>query len=778
MKRFLLSVVLAVLTAVGLLAQEAWTPPEPGKYETQGTYIVQVNVDGAKASAGVTIGAFIDGLCRGVATTNSNGLAMVEVKGNSTQTPSDNGKEVIFYVRYNSKEFELKETQTWSEETHGTMASPIVLDIYDIKSVTIPEKMVLENGKTMELLSQMSFNYGSGKSMKYPELPFNVAIEIEDAPDDYVEIDYVTEETSDILTAIKFTAKAVTTASGVNFSVWNSATMSSNTVNLVIYDAITAIAFVDENIFIDKSDKTTVELDLMQQLQFTMGTITNVSASELPVDGIEITWSLPTESSDYLTISSNKLIAKKGTNQQKFNLTATLKSNSTVKATANVEVYVALKSITVSPSTVQVPLGETVELAVTIAPTDATYVPDQVYCTVTPLVEQDLMVANASLSADGKKIVVEGLNLGKFTTVVEKMSLDAPAKMSEFAGEVGAVYDYAAGWNWISLPSVTTAMKTPEGLNTTAFNSKIVDLRSQEQSTFNDPSYGFFGSLTEVTNQAYRVKTSAATRTVVYGGDRGAFGKALTSSAPIASQNLYAGWTWLYYPYAVKVDVDGLNDLMAENATWADGDKIISKNGSVEWKTDKFVGSAFLLEPGASYLVYRKSAGELKWVPECQVNPYYEPATPMGSRSRSEKIFEYDIHAYASNMVIVARLENNTPVELGAYVGNECRGEGRMVEVDGVTYYFITVQGQAGEEVSFKAYDGYELSNLETRVQFTGMMGNLSEPVMLSGLDATGIEVLTTESTDVQAYDMNGQAIHAQHAKGIHILGGEKKIIF
>ncbi len=315
MKRFLLSVVLAVLTAVGLLAQEAWTPPEPGKYETQGAYIVQVNVDGAKASAGVTIGAFIDGLCRGVATTNSNGLAMVEVKGNSTQTPSDNGKEVIFYVRYNSKEFELKETQTWSEETHGTMASPIVLDIYDIKSVTIPEKMVLENGKTMELLSQISFNYGSGKSMKYSELPFNVSIEIEDAPDDYVEIDYVTEETSDILTAIKFTAKAVTTASGVNFSVWNSATMSSNTVNLVIYDAITAIAFVDENIFIDKSDKTTVELDLMQQLQFTMGTITNVSASELPVDGIEITWSLPTESSDYLTISSNKLIAKKGTNQ-------------------------------------------------------------------------------------------------------------------------------------------------------------------------------------------------------------------------------------------------------------------------------------------------------------------------------------------------------------------------------------------------------------------------------------------------------------------------------
>lgn len=748
MKRFFLSVVVTILTTMALFAQD-WTQPDTGKYPAYGVFFVKVNVNGTTATSGVTVGAFIDDECRGVATTSESGLVYLQVAGNNQEgLTSDTGKNVELRVKKGSVIYVMKEELTWDAETHGNPSNPIVLDVYEFSSMSMPTSINLPKGQTIDLLEQLTFNYGESKTIKYLDLPFASTLMWEVEEDDYATIE------ENVLTANK-----VTTSSGINLTgkFWYStpeleAGDLSATSKLVIYDAITKIT-LPEKIVIDKDNAPII--DLMKELSFYMGGSDAVTADELPI-AVDVEWSLPTGCTD-LTLSGNSLTGVKGTNTQTITLNATLAIDASVTASTEVEVYVKLTGIAPADNTLtalKFGLGETLEFALAYTPADATY-KDKYFVSISSTVENDCQVATSIIPGVAGNIALQGVGVGGFTLEFVDSDINT---LGEIGGEVGAVYDYAEGWSWISLLSLTDAMKTPAGLNNSAFGGAIIDLRSQTQATYNDETYGFFGSLTTIDNGAYQVKLSKANREVVYGGKRGAFGEEITSSV-IATGTLYKGWTWLYFPYAKAIDIEGLNQMMSQTTGWTAGDRIITKNGFAEWSgsTNQFEAASFSIAPGESCLVYRAASGTMNWIPEAQID-----GVEMGAPStKAPKMspWSYNSHAYRDNMTIVAKVEGNAELEIGAYVGDECRGEGKLVELNGENYYFITVHGTTGEVVSFKAFDGVSYSDFSITMPFAGMIGSLSAPMMLSGDFVNGINTIASEDEpEAQIVDLYGHA--------------------
>ena len=84
--------------------------------------------------------------------------------------------------------------------------------------------------------------------------------------------------------------------------------------------------------------------------------------------------------------------------------------------------------------------------------------------------------------------------------------------------------------------------------------------------------------------------------------------------------------------------------------------------------------------------------------------PGNEDGLPLGSPVRTDRMWDYDHTKFASNMTVVATLDNledGDRYTIGAFVGDECRGEGRFI--DGLA--FITIHSDGGEEVKFRLYD-------------------------------------------------------------------------
>ena len=79
---------------------------------------------------------------------------------------------------------------------------------------------------------------------------------------------------------------------------------------------------------------------------------------------------------------------------------------------------------------------------------------------------------------------------------------------------------------------------------------------------------------------------------------------------------------------------------------------------------------------------------------------------------------------------------------IGAFVDNECRGEGKIIEGK----FFITVHGESGESVSFKIFDEIsgEYIALPDRVEFTEMAGTFNMPVKFNTAQITGINDVNT----------------------------------
>lgn len=295
-----------------------------------------------------------------------------------------------------------------------------------------------------------------------------------------------------------------------------------------------------------------------------------------------------------------------------------------------------------------------------------------------------------------------------------------------------------SGWDWITVNAL------PAGSNSIVLYSnsnwipemqngknKVIEIRSQQALLYNDPNYGFFGDITELKpgDGMYKIKTEGS---VVF-----QLGSNVSGISSADLPKTVKGYTWLGYPHQIDQPLTALASALASTAE--DGDMIIGKDNFAEFGNGKWVAAdGFTFKAGKGYMYYTLGNGgkTIDWgTPDAFESKAKEVIYYAKSYAPRANAWQYDNSAYADNMPIVAVLSGIDDPEnysVGAFVGDECRGEGNVA---GGKYMFINVAGTAGETVTFKLYNKMEgtYSDLDNTVTYGSKAGSLKNPVELLG---------------------------------------------
>lgn len=317
--------------------------------------------------------------------------------------------------------------------------------------------------------------------------------------------------------------------------------------------------------------------------------------------------------------------------------------------------------------------------------------------------------------------------------------------------EIGQRLLLGEGWSWISL----FANKVGQDIFYKYFYD-AQEVRSQYMLVYNDPEYGFFGDLKELTTaEAYKVcvKDSALFDMFLYDG--GVYN--YNTGRDI---NLMPGWTWVSNPYCFDHDLQ----VALGKATFANDSRIVSKNdGFATFQDGQWVGTLTRFNAGEGYLVYN-AAAENAFVSFAAegVIPKAEPRSVASARRAAEQsVWSYDGSRFADNMSVICQPTTELEADrytIGAFVGDECRGEGRMIN----GRFFVTVHGEMGEKVSFRLYDALtgEYFVLDDAVDFASTVGTYQRPMALNTPTLTGIDSVTGDQ-GVAVYLDGGRVVVA-----------------
>ena len=152
------------------------------------------------------------------------------------------------------------------------------------------------------------------------------------------------------------------------------------------------------------------------------------------------------------------------------------------------------------------------------------------------------------------------------------------------------------------------------------------------------------------------------------------------------------------------------------------------------------------------------------------------------SKSLTEQLYGFNRYAYPNVMGVIGDVEMEDlsyPKEsltLTAWNGDECRGSGKWI--DGKV--FMTLYGQGGEPLTFKAYgENGDTYIAGQQLNFgADVVGKPQSPVIFKLMkETTDIESLhSNEESDakrLELYDMSGRKTNAPK-KGIYIYNGKK----
>lgn len=306
--------------------------------------------------------------------------------------------------------------------------------------------------------------------------------------------------------------------------------------------------------------------------------------------------------------------------------------------------------------------------------------------------------------------------------------------VQEGSVEIGQRLLLGEGWSWISL----FANKVGQDIFYKYFYD-AQEVRSQYMLVYNDPEYGFFGDLKELTTaESYKVCVKDSAHFDMFLYDGGVYN--YNTGRDI---NLMPGWTWMSNPYCFDHDLQ----VALGKATFANDSRIVSKNdGFATFQDGQWVGTLTRFNAGEGYLVYN-AAAENAFVSFAAegVIPKAEPRSVASARRAAEQsVWSYDGSRFADNMSVICQPTTELEADrytIGAFVGDECRGEGRMIN----GRFFVTVHGEMGEKVSFRLYDALtgEYFVLDDAVDFASTVGTYQRPMALNTPTLTGIDSVT-----------------------------------
>lgn len=392
---------------------------------------------------------------------------------------------------------------------------------------------------------------------------------------------------------------------------------------------------------------------------------------------------------------------------------------------------------------------ETRDFVLTPDPVGAEVDPSRVEVTITPNTyvseEWKSMVEIVPTDETMLKYTIKPHSVGRATISVK---LDGVEVATSYVS-IGQRYMQKAGWKWTSFYGGGVRWNSPEY----ELGNVVEEIRSEDALLHNDPEYGYFGDIYSLeTGECYKIKVKEEEpglldlRIMYTGG----------YEDMRTHRQIVPMWNWLGNPYQYDHDI---NSVFSTEDTYANnfnvGDRIVSKDdGFAEYNGEKWTGTLTTLRAGLGYMYFNAASDtiDMEYLHEGSM-PQGTPV--MNAPQHKQSVWTYNSAPFADNMTIIADLGNDYSAErftVGAFVGDECRGEGEMI--DGKC--FITVHADKGETISFKLHDAVsgEMRTINEQMPFTKMAGSLRAPQRLTvGGIVTGITAADIASSGIAVVD-------------------------
>lgn len=392
---------------------------------------------------------------------------------------------------------------------------------------------------------------------------------------------------------------------------------------------------------------------------------------------------------------------------------------------------------------------ETRDFVLTPDPVGAEVDPSRVEVTITPNTyvseEWKSMVEIVPTDETMLNYTIKPHSVGRATISVK---LDGVEVATSYVS-IGQRYMQKAGWKWTSFYGGGVRWNSPEY----ELGNVVEEIRSEDALLHNDPEYGYFGDIYSLeTGECYKIKVKEEEpglldlRIMYTGG--------YEDMRPY--RQIVPMWNWLGNPYQYDHDI---NSVFSTEDAYANkfnvGDRIVSKdNGFAEYNGEKWTGTLTTLHAGLGYMYFNAASDTINMELKYEWNmPQGTPV--MNAPQHKQSVWTYNSAPFADNMTIIADLGNDYSAErftVGAFVGDECRGEGEMI--DGKC--FITVHADKGETISFKLHDAVsgEMRTINEQIPFAKMAGSLRAPQRLTvGVIVTGITAADIASSGIAVVD-------------------------
>lgn len=392
---------------------------------------------------------------------------------------------------------------------------------------------------------------------------------------------------------------------------------------------------------------------------------------------------------------------------------------------------------------------ETRDFVLTPDPVDAEVDPSRVEVTITPdsYVSEEWKSIVEIVPTDESKLnyTIRPHSVGR---AIISVKLDG-VEVASSNVLIGQRYMQKAGWKWASLYSGDVSWNSPEY----ELGNVVEEIRSEDALLHNDPEYGYFGDINRLeSGTCYKIKVKEEEPglldlRIMY---TGAYEDMRTH------RQIVPMWNWLGNPYQYDHDI---NSVFSTEDAYANkfnvGDRIVSKDdGFAEYNGEKWTGTLTTLHAGLGYMYFNAGSEnvDMEYLREGSM-PQGTPV--MNAPQHKQSVWTYNSAPFADNMTIVADLGNDYSAErftVGAFVGDECRGEGEMI--DGKC--FITVHADKGETISFKLHDAVsgEMRTINEQIPFAKMAGSLRAPQRLTvGGIVTGITAADIASSGIAIVD-------------------------
>lgn len=359
---------------------------------------------------------------------------------------------------------------------------------------------------------------------------------------------------------------------------------------------------------------------------------------------------------------------------------------------------------------------------------------------------------------------------------VEQMGDPSLSSMPAAALTIAGVENLEQGWNWMAVNNIADPMIPMSVESVFPALNDIEQVRSQKLSVFNDSEWGLFGDLKSITPADAMYKVNALNATTVNLGSFNCF------ETEQAVAEFKKGYNWTNNPCEFDVVPSQLNQFLG--FTPSDGDIIITQEGFASYGFGNWVAdSTFCLKAGKGFIYF---LNEDKSMTASglgnSIKPTKDDPSAAGKRNvkRINNFFNYDVHAFADKMAMIARVEGLTDAEnyeVGVFVDDDCRGMGKVVANN---ILFINAVGEKGEMMTLKLYNKQtgELSDIDEVVTCEQVKGSLAAPTTLHAPQTTGIRSIGAgkQQADSNTYDLSGRRVE-RAAKGLYIKNGKAVLV-